>query len=158
MGNLELIMITAQQDKNIIIDQLVFGYATIKKMAKHDASEIKSEKTSFRTTDQVTDSAVQNDRMWDSIAKNYEWISYAQISNSFILLMTLNENKARNKARNKALTVGEISEINAQKSKGRLYNVPSTLRDALEYRLKREGLVENENIANRSSIHKISSV
>jgi hypothetical protein len=123
-------------------------------MAKHDASEIKSEKTSFRTADQVTDSAVQNDRMWDSIANNYEWINYAQISNSFILLMALNENKARNKA----LTVGEISEIIAEKSKGRLYKVPSTLRDALEYRLKREGLVEDENIANKSSIHKIPKV
>jgi DNA-binding HxlR family transcriptional regulator len=123
-------------------------------MAKHDASKIKSEKTSFRTTDQVTDSAVQNDKMWDSIARNYEWISYAQISNSFILLMALNENKARNKA----LTAGEISEIIAQKSKGRLYKVPSTLRDALEYRLKREGLVEDENIANKSSVHKIPKV
>jgi hypothetical protein len=123
-------------------------------MVKHDASEIKSEKTSFSTTDQVTDSAVQNDRMWNSIANNYEWINYAQISNSFILLMALNENKARKKA----LTVGEISEIIAQKSKGRLYKVPSTLRDALEYRLKREGLVEDENIANRSSIHKITKV
>ena len=68
--------------------------------------------------------------------------------------MALNENKARNKA----LTVGEISEIIAQKSKGRLYKVPSTLRDALEYRLKREGLVEDENIANKSSIHKIPKV
>src|SRR5919198_2679419 len=124
-------------------------------MAKHDASEIKSEKTSFRTADQVTDSAVQNDRMWDSIANNYEWINYAQISNSFILLMALNENKARNKA----LTVGEISGIIAQKSKGRLYKVPSTLRDALEYRLKREGLVEDEkNIANKSSIQKAPKV
>ena len=45
---------------------------------------------------------------------SYEWINYAQISNSFILLMALNENKARNKA----LTVGEVSEIIAQKSKG----------------------------------------
>lgn len=123
-------------------------------MAKRDASEIKSEKTSFRTADQVTDSEVQNDRMWDTIANNYEWINYAQISNSFILLMALNENKARNKA----LTVGEISEIIAQKSKGRLYKVPSTLRDALEYRLKREGLVEDEKIANKSSVHKIPKV
>ena len=101
-----------------------------------------------------TDSETQNYKLWDSIAKNYEWISYAQISNSFILLMALNENKARKKA----LTAGEISEIIAQKSKGRLYKVPSTLRDALEYRLKREGLVEDENIANRSSIHKIPKV
>ena len=76
------------------------------------------------------------------------------MSNSFILLMALNENKARKKA----LTAGEISEIIAQKSKGHLYKVPSTFRDALEYRLKREGLVEDENIANRSSIHKIPKV
>ena len=97
-------------------------------------------------------SAVQNEKLWDSIAKNHEWISYAQISNSFILLMVLNENKARKKA----LTAGEISEIIAQKSKGRLYKVPSTLRDALEYRLKREGLVEDEkNTANKSSIQNL---
>jgi DNA-binding PadR family transcriptional regulator len=61
--------------------------------------------------------------------------------------MALNENEAKKKA----LTAGEISEIIAQKSKGRLYKVPSTLRDALEYRLKREGLVEDGNIVNRSS-------
>ncbi|HKG89379.1 MAG TPA: hypothetical protein VKA95_13735 [Nitrososphaeraceae archaeon] len=90
------------------------------------------------------DSEAQNDKLWDSIAKNYEWISHAQISNSFILLMVLNKAK-------KALTAGEISEIIAQKSKGRLYKVPSTLRDALEYRLKREGLVEDEIMASRST-------
>jgi hypothetical protein len=123
-------------------------------MAKHEVSETNSEKTSLRTTDRVTESEVQNDKMWDSIAKNYEWISYAQISNSFILLMALNENKARKKA----MTAGEISEIIAQKSRGRLYKVPSTLRDALEYRLKREGLVEDENIANASSVCKIPKV
>jgi hypothetical protein len=123
-------------------------------MAKHEVSETNSEKTSLRTTDRVTESEVQNDKMWDSIAKNYEWISYAQISNSFILLMALNENKARKKA----MTAGEISEIIAQKSRGRLYKVPSTLRDALEYRLKREGLVEDENISNTSSMHKIPKV
>jgi hypothetical protein len=50
---------------------------------------------------------------------------------------------SENKSRKKALTAGEISEIIAQKSKGHLYKVPSTLRYALEYRLKR-GLVEDE--------------
>jgi DNA-binding PadR family transcriptional regulator len=120
-------------------------------MAKHEASEIKSEKTTLRRMNRGIDSEAQNDKLWDSIAKNYEWISRAQISNSFILLMVLNEAK-------KALTAGEISEIIAQKSKGRLYKVPSTLRDALEYRLKREGLVEDEIITNRSSIHKSPKV
>jgi hypothetical protein len=56
-----------------------------------------------------------------TLAKNYEWISHAQISNSFILLMALNEAK-------KALTAGEISEIIAQKSKGHIYKFPPTLR------------------------------
>jgi hypothetical protein len=46
-------------------------------MAKHEPSEIKSEKTSLRMIDQGTDSAVRNDKVWESIAKNYEWISYA---------------------------------------------------------------------------------
>ncbi|HJT48048.1 MAG TPA: hypothetical protein VJ729_07670 [Nitrososphaeraceae archaeon] len=125
------------------------------KMAKHEVSEIKSDKTSLRRMDQGINSEAQNDKLWDSIAKSYEWISYAQISNSFILLMTLNENEAKKKA----LTAGEISEIIAQKSKGRLYKVPSTLRDALEYRLKREGLVEDEkNTANKSSIQKSPKV
>jgi DNA-binding PadR family transcriptional regulator len=116
----------------------------------------KIRETSLRMMiDQGADSMVQNDKLWDSIAKNYEWIGYAQISNSFILLMVLNENKARKKA----LTAGEISEIIAQKSKGRLYKVPSTLRDALEYRLKREGLVEDEkSIANKSSIQESPKV
>jgi DNA-binding PadR family transcriptional regulator len=101
--------------------------------------------------DRGIDSEAQNDKLWDSIAKNYEWISHAQISNSFILLMALNEAK-------KALTAGEISEIIAQKSKGHLYKFPPTLRDALEYRLKREGLVDDENIADKSSGHKAPKV
>ena len=77
--------------------------------------------------DRGVDSEAQNGKLWDSIAKNYEWISHAQISNSFILLMALNQAK-------NALMAVEISEIVAQKLKGRLYNFPSTLRDALEYR------------------------
>ena len=120
-------------------------------MAKDEASEIESEKTSSRRMDRGIDSEAQNDKLWDSIAKNYEWISHAQISNSFILLMALNQAKH-------ASTAGEISEIIVQKSKGHLYKFPSTLRDALEYRLKREGLVEEENITNRSSIHKTPKV
>jgi hypothetical protein len=30
----------------------------------------------------------QNDKIWDSIATNYDWISLAHLSNSFIILMT----------------------------------------------------------------------
>ena len=124
-------------------------------MAKHEASEIKSEKTTSRRMDRWIDSVAQNGKLWDFIAKNYEWISHAQISNSFILLMAIKQAK-------NALTAGEmageISEIIVQKSKGHLYKFPSTLRDALEYRLKREGFVEDPNINNRSSIHKYTKL
>jgi hypothetical protein len=121
-------------------------------MAKDKASELESEKTTAsKNTDRTIGSEAQDDKLWDSISKNYEWINHAQISNSFILLMALNEAK-------KASTAGEISEIIAQKSKGRLYKFPPTLRDALEYRLKREGLVKDENIANRSLAHKTTKV
>ena len=64
--------------------------------------------------DQGSNSEAQIDKLWDSIARNYEWIGHAQISNSFILLMVLSEAK-------KALTPGEISQIITQKSKGLLH-------------------------------------
>lgn len=76
-------------------------------------------------------------KIWASIVKNNDWINYAQISNSFVLLMALNE-------AGKPLTAGELSEVISQRSKGRLFKIPSTVKDALEYRLKREGLVKDE--------------
>ncbi|MGB8033797.1 MAG: hypothetical protein WCF03_08255 [Nitrososphaeraceae archaeon] len=81
----------------------------------------------------------QNDETWDSIATNYDWISLAHLSNSFIILMALDEIK-------KPLTAGEISEFIALRSKGRLYKVSATIKDSLDNRLKREGLVEDHGI------------
>ena len=80
----------------------------------------------------------QNDKTWDSIATNYEWISLAHLSNSFIILMTLDEIK-------KPVTAGEISEFIAVRSKGRLYKVSATIKDSLDNRLNREGLVEDHH-------------
>jgi DNA-binding PadR family transcriptional regulator len=80
----------------------------------------------------------QNDKIWDSIATNYDWISFAHLSNSFIILMALNEIK-------KPVTAGEISEFIALRSKGRLYKVSATIKDSLDNRLKREGLVEDHS-------------
>ena len=34
-----------------------------------------------------------NDKTWDSIATNYDWISLAHLSNSFIILMALDKIK-----------------------------------------------------------------
>lgn len=47
----------------------------------------------------------KHQNIWDSIAKNYEMIQGAQLSNSFIILMALEENK------NKPLNTTQISEI-----------------------------------------------
>ena len=80
----------------------------------------------------------QNDKTWDSIATNYNWISLAHLSNSFIILMTLDEIK-------KPVTAGEISEFIALRSKGRLYKVSATIKDSLDNRLNREGLVVEDH-------------
>ena len=59
--------------------------------------------------DQKINYECQNDKTWDSIATNYDWISYAHLSNSFIILMALDEIK-------KPVTAGEISEFIAFRS------------------------------------------
>jgi hypothetical protein len=47
---------------------------------------------------------ISTSRLWNSIAKNYEMIQGAQLSNSFILLMALNEAK-------EPLTTTQICEL-----------------------------------------------
>jgi hypothetical protein len=81
----------------------------------------------------------QNDKTWESIATNYDWISLARLYNSFIILMALDEIK-------KPVTAGEVSEFIALRSKGRLYKVSATIKDSLDNRLKRDGLVEDHSI------------
>lgn len=75
-------------------------------------------------------------KIWDAIVNNYEIIQGAQISNSFILLMVLNE-------ANEPLTTTRISELISKRSKGHIYKISATVRDSLEYRLKREGYVKS---------------
>lgn len=71
-------------------------------------------------------------KLWNAIVKDYEMIQGAQLSNSFILLMILNEAK-------EPLTTTQISELISKRSKGQIYKISATLRDSLEHRLKREG-------------------
>lgn len=73
--------------------------------------------------------------LWDLIADNIQWIHYANLSNSFIILQALNEAE-------KPLPANEVSKKIASNTKGRIYKVPATIRDALEYRLMREKLVD----------------
>jgi len=81
--------------------------------------------------------------LWNSIAKNYEMILGAQIANSFILLMALSKST-------KPLSTTQISEIVTKKSKGEVFKLSSTLKDSLEYRLKRDGYVESTELKNKS--------
>jgi DNA-binding PadR family transcriptional regulator len=78
-------------------------------------------------------------KIWDSIAKNYEMIQGAQISNSFILLMVLNET-------NEPLNSTQLSQIIAKRTKGQLFKISAALKDSLEHRLKREGYVEGTDV------------
>lgn len=75
--------------------------------------------------------------LWDLIAENIEWINYANLSNSFLILEVLNEAE-------RSLSAGEVSERIASNTKGRVYKIPATIRDALEHRLMREALVNGE--------------
>src|SRR6476661_7135722 len=86
----------------------------------------------------------KNQIIWESIAKNYEMIQGAQLSNSFIILMALEENNGE------PLNTTQISELIAVRTKGQIYRISATLKDALEHRLKREGYVESTEIKNKS--------
>jgi len=97
----------------------------------------------------IKDIEPKHQSIWESIAKNYEMIQGAQLSNSFIILMALEENNGE------PLNTTQISEIIAVRTKGQIYRISATLKDALEHRLKREGYVESTEIKNKS-LYKIT--
>jgi DNA-binding PadR family transcriptional regulator len=82
-------------------------------------------------------------KIWNAIVKNYEMIQGAQISNSFILLMVLND-------ATQPLSTTRISELISKRSKGQIYKISATVRDSLQYRLKREGYVEGVEVKDKS--------
>jgi hypothetical protein len=82
-------------------------------------------------------------KLWNSIVKNYDMINGAQLSNSFIILMALNDSK-------EPLNTTQISEIIALGSRGQIYKISATLKDSLEHRLKREGYVKGVDLPNKS--------
>jgi hypothetical protein len=84
-----------------------------------------------------------NNQTWDSIARNYEMIQGAHITNSLILLMALAE-------ANEPLSTTQISEIISRQSKGQIFKLSATLKDSLEYRLRRDGYVEGLNLPNKT--------
>jgi DNA-binding PadR family transcriptional regulator len=81
--------------------------------------------------------------IWDRITKNYEYIEGAQISNSFVILLVLNESK-------EPLTTTQISEKIALNSKGKIFKISGTFKDSLELRLKKDGYVNGFDIPTQS--------
>jgi DNA-binding PadR family transcriptional regulator len=89
----------------------------------------------------------ENERLndnWERITKNYEYIEGAQISNSFIILLVLNESK-------EPLTTTQISEKIALNSKGKIFKISGTFKDSLELRLKKAGYVDGFDIRTNKS-------
>jgi len=87
-------------------------------------------------------------KIWKFIADNYGLIEGAQLSNGFIILMTLDKTK-------EPLTSSDISKTISYNSLGRIYKPASTLKDSLENRLKREGYVEGL-VKNNKTYYKIT--
>jgi DNA-binding MarR family transcriptional regulator len=82
-------------------------------------------------------------KIWDSLSKHYDMVEGAQLSNSFVILMALDQSKI-------ALTTNQISETISKRSKGEIYKNPGTLKDAIDKRLKREGYVNSITAASKT--------
>jgi hypothetical protein len=101
--------------------------------------------TKYEKNQQKTDRKeidLNKQETWDSISKNYDMIQGAQLSNSFIILMALESEEP--------LSTTQISELISRRSKGQIYRISATLKDSLEFRLKREGYVKGAIEANKT--------
>jgi hypothetical protein len=114
-------------------------------MVKEDDLKVERIKHQKRIKDLTPD--IQ--KIWKSISDNYEIIEGAQLSNGFIILMTLDKAE-------EALTSSDISKTISYNSLGRIYKPASTLKDSLENRLKREGYVEGI-VEKNKTYYKITS-
>jgi hypothetical protein len=81
--------------------------------------------------------------IWTSLSKNYSIVEGAQLSNSFVILLSLMNS-------NEPLTSNQISGIISKKSQGEIYKNPGTIKDALDKRLVREAFVSSKIIENRT--------
>lgn len=84
---------------------------------------------------------------WLQIAKHYNFIQAAELSNSFIVLMALDES-------NQPKSSTQISEIISSKSNGMIFKVSGTIKDTLEKRLRKRGYVEGKDVPNIKGEHK----
>lgn len=111
-------------------------------MSKEDINTPRSKRKS-KEIQRDFNNKYNNQITWDSISRNYEMIQGAHITNSFILLMALAE-------ATEPLSTTQISEIISRKSKGQIFKLSATLKDSLEYRLRRDGYVEGLNLPNKT--------
>ena len=92
-------------------------------MAEHGNEQ--TEHPEAVTKKNLKEISASTSKVWSSIVKKYEMIQGAQLSNSFILLMVLNEAK-------EPLTTTQISELVSKRSRGEIYKISATLRDSLD--------------------------
>lgn len=109
-------------------------------MVKDESKKIEKIKNQKRFQVSATP-AVQ--KTWESITRNYDLIEGAQLSSSFVILMTLGNSE-------EPLTSSDISKFISYHSSGHIYKPASTLKDALQNRLEREGYVEGVVQDNRT--------
>lgn len=83
-----------------------------------------------------------SDDMWLLLAKNFEHVEGAQMSNSLICLLALAESE-------EPMSTTDISKYIARKTNGQIYKVSATIKESLENRLKKAGYVEGNDIPSR---------
>ena len=87
--------------------------------------------------------AANNDDLWALLAKNYDYVEGAQISNSLICLLALRESV-------EPMSSTDISKYVAKKTGGEIYKVSATIKESLENRLKNSGYVKGKDIPSKN--------
>ena len=100
-----------------------------------------SEEDDENVTSKKRDDKIPLQLIWNSLSKNYKMIEGAQLSNSFVILLSLMNSR-------EPLTTNQISGRISKKSQGEIYKNPGTIKDALDKRLVREAFVSSNIMEN----------
>ena len=100
-----------------------------------------SEEDNENVTSNKRDDKIPLQLIWNSLSKNYKMIEGAQLSNSFVILLSLMNSR-------EPLTTNQISGRISKKSQGEIYKNPGTIKDALDKRLVREAFVSSNIMEN----------
>jgi DNA-binding PadR family transcriptional regulator len=85
---------------------------------------------------------VDSDDTWLLLAKNFEYVEGAQISNSLVCLLALAESE-------EPMSTTDMSKYIARKTNGEIYKVSATIKESLENRLRKAGYVEGNDIPSK---------